>query len=439
LFVVVMAGMALAGSHLLVGMLLTPFFGDGPFLWANIFASFLLSLVGGVLLDSSRLQALLPRDRCARLYLLIGSLWLAITPLIMVTVTRAILDTDPDSYFAALFACLFLLTLPGTFLSGTLPAAIRGRPKSKQLQSSQVLLGAFLAGATIGVFMTYPALLFYQYPTLILLGSLAWLPLFFSAWLWTGWPRFGLLVLGTSLASMLLFAPGELESLEYRTALRRTYKLHVGRYYLATAGRRVLNNTEIRQEYERIAQSLKGKEDPAAAAIIGLVTALKNLGPVETTGQGLSETLKGLISPNTRRYLLPILEPIDKIASDGKGRILLIVKPVQRGKTILIPKLPVAGEQILKLVLKDDLTLALTQQERLTVVRIEPEVIQKAGFFEMNETHTSPVKIKDVKFFVDAHVLGCSIENSKTRIVIRVRAQGSVGAVTEQVMHVVEK
>jgi hypothetical protein len=438
-FVVVLAGLALTGSHLLVGLLLTPFFGDGPFLWANIFLSLLLSLLGGVLLDSSRIQRLLSKDRCAWLYLLLGSLWLGATPLALTTVTRAILDADPDSFFSAFFAIVLLLTLPGLLLSGALPATVRCRPKNQQLRGGQMLLGGFLGGATLGVLVSLPALLSAEYPALILLGVLAWLPLFFAAWLSQGWGRPVLGVLGISLASFLLFAPGELESLEYRTALRRSYKLHVGRYYLATANRRVLNNTDIRHEYERIVESLKDKEDPAAAAIIGLVKALKNLGPVETTGAGLGETLRELISEDTRRYLLPFLEPVEKISSDGKGRISFVIKPGHRGKAFKIPWAAKADEEVLEFVLKEDFTLALTQQTSVTNIRIEPEKVEKAGFFEMNETHTTPVKIKDVKFFVDAHLLGCSIENSRTRILIKIEAQGSVGEVTEHVIHVIEK
>ena len=439
MFVVVMAGFALAGSHLLVGLFLTPFFGDGPFLWANIFASFLLSLLGGVVLDSSHIQSFFKKEACAFFYLLIGSTWLAATPLILPQVTRTILDTDPDNLFAALLSSLFLITLPGVLLVGTLPATIRCRPTNQQLKGSQLLLTAFLAGNTLGVFIACPALLSEKYPALLLLGSMAWLPLFYAAWSWNGWFRVLALSAGTALAATLLFAPGELASLEFRAALRRSFKLHVGRYYLATAGRRVLKDADIRHEFERITKSLEGKEDPAAAAIIAMVRTLKGLGPVETTGDGLAGTLKQLLSESTLRYLLPFLESVNKIISDGKGRISFVLKPTMRGQMITIPEGARPEEKVLKLLLKDDFSLAFTQQDQLTNIRVEPEVVEKAGFFEMNETHKTPLRIKDVALWVDAHLLGCTIDNSKTRIVIKVKAQGSVGAVTEEVIYAVEK
>lgn len=439
MFVVIMAGVALAGSHLLVGLFLTPFFGDGPFLWANIFASFILSLLGGVFIDSSRIQALFKKERCSSLYLLFGSLWLAATPLILTKVTRGVLDSDPDNLFAAILSCLFLITIPGTLLTGTVPAMIRSRPANQQLKSSKLLFPAFLGGNALGVFATCPALLSGQYPALLLLGVLAWLPLFFAAWTGQGWFRFVTLAGGIALAMTLLFAPGELASLEFRAALRRSYKLHVGRYYLATAGRRVLNDSDIRHEYARISKSLEGKEDPAAAAIIALSRTLKGLGPVETTGDGLAGTLKQLLSEGTLRYLLPFLESVDKIISDGKGRISFVIKPTMRGQTIIIPEGAVPNEKVFKIQIKDDFSFAFTQLEQITIVRVEPEIIEKAGFLEMNETHQTPLKIQDAAFWVDAHLLGCSIDNSKTRIIIKVKAQGSVGAVTEEVVYVVEK
>lgn len=434
-----MAGFALAGSHLLIGLFLTPFFGAGPFLWANVFASFILSLLGGLVLDSSRLQVFFKKERCASHYLLGGSLYLALTPLILSHVTRAVLDSDPDNLFAALISCILLLTVPGTLLTGTLPATIRCSPANKQVKSSQILLTAFLSGNALGIFATCPALLSSKYPALLLLGSMAWLPLFFAAWSGRGWPRVLFTSAGLGLAATLLFAPGELASLEFRAALRRSFKLHVGRYYLATAGRRVLSDSEIRHEYERISKSLEGKEDPAAAAIIALSRTLKGLGPVETTGDGLAGTLKQLLSESTLRYLLPFLESVDKIISDGKGRISFVIKPTRRGQTIKIPEGARPEEKVFQIEIKDDFAFAFTQQDQLTMVAVEPEKVEKAGFLEMNETHTTPLKIQDAAYWVDAHLLGCSIDNSKTRIVIKVKAQGSVGAVTEEVVYVVEK
>ncbi len=64
--------------------------------------------------------------------------------------------------------------------------------------------------------------------------------------------RLATLVALCPVTGLCLLYENELTSLEYRTALRRSFKHRVGRYYMSTAGRRVLENSELRLTYERL-------------------------------------------------------------------------------------------------------------------------------------------------------------------------------------------
>lgn len=430
-----LSGLALSGCHLLVALLLTPFFGNSPFLWANIFVAFLFSLSIGLLLDSDWVRKTVTRRLEPRFLFLAAGLCLSLCPLLLAPITRFVLDALPGSYFSIILTCLVLLVIPGGLLSAASVACLGQLPRARVRAG----LFALLSGALVGIPVVAPALLSHKIPASVVLGAFGWIPLLIGVFALEGlWQALGGAVLMV-LVAWLFVMPGEIGSLEYRTALRRAFQFHVGRYYLSTAGRRVLDQAEIRDRYKQVLEDIKNHEDPGAQALIQTVQMLKSMGRVETTGEGLGDTLRSLISEDARRYVMPLLEPFEKISSDGQGQISIVLKPQFRGKQVRIPWNAKAGEQIYKLVFAEDFSLVLRHNDVRSHVKIEPERIEKAGFFEVNETHWTPVQIQDVKLFVDATLLAFIIENQKDRIKIKVRAQGSVGGVVEEPIYVLEK
>lgn len=443
-----LAGLAIAGAHILVGLLLAPFFGGGPFLWAQVLMGFIASLAFGAFIgNSKRLRGRFDSDSttnwrapndAANFLIGFGGLWIAATPLMLTRVARLVLDADPDNLFAASIITFILLVIPGAALAAAPFAAMR-KLTHPSLDKPKRCIAAFALGALAGPFAVSPALLDSEIPTHLNLAVLGWLPAVVVALQTFSWRGLAGVAVATALPAIALVEPGELGSLEYQTALRRFFKIPMGRYYLATAGRRVLRDTEIQKHYEDIVKQLQGQEDPTAAGIIVLVETLKEMGPVETTGEGLLQTLRKLLSQDARRYVIPLLEPFAKVSSDGKGRINFVLKPEFRKQVNRFPLSPGPGEEVFKLLLKEDFTLVLTQRERSTLIRIEPQKVEKASFFEINETYTTPLQIKDVKLFIDAHLLAVIIENNPDRIIVKVRAQGEIGPVVTEVIEVIEK
>ena len=50
---------------------------------------------------------------------------------------------------------------------------------------------------------------------------------------------------------------------------------------------------------------------------------------------------------------------------------------------------------------------------------------------ELNDTHSTPVRLPNVKLWVDASLLGIVLEDHPDQVVIKAIAQGDIGDVTE--------
>jgi len=434
-----LTGAALSASHLLVGLLLMPFFGQGPFLWANVFAAFILSLGGGLFLWKAIPPRWLTAERAPYAFAAAGGLLLSFVPLSIAPVARAVLDGNPDSWFSAVVTTILLLVIPGLPLAAVLPALLSGGGRRRSQRRPEAKVAIAMLGASLGIAVCMPALLSAEVPAAPMLGLLGAALAVLASFEIHMVLRFPVILLSLAAFTGCLVSPGELGSVQYRSALARGFQMRVGRYYLATAGRRVLRGTEIRRRYEDFVGKLEKAPDKPAAAILLVVDTLRALGPVTTTGAGLQSTLSPLVPKAAARFLEPFFERVEELSSDGLGTINFVMKPGMGALPITIPRRPRKGEMSYKLLVKGDFSIALIRRGRNTELRIGPHLIQRAGFLEVNETHETPLVIQDVALFVDAHLLGVSIENRPDCIAIRVKAQGSIGGVKNDVVQVVQK
>ena len=434
-----LAGLALTGSHLLVGLLVTPFFGDGPFLWSQIMLSLVLSIAGGLLLGLERLHRGADKGlRRHNLFTAAGLIFGA-SPILLAPWVRTVLDANPTGWITLPLALGPLLSLPGSMLVALVPLALADPSLRRGRLGRHGVLIATLLGAASGIAFVAPLLLWPEASPQLALGGLGWLALAGATLEADGKRRLALLFALALSCALALFCPGELQSLEYRNALHKSFKRRVGRYYLATAGRRVLERSDLKAHFEEILKEIETKEDRTAAAVLLTVEMLREMGPVQTTGAGLMDTLRPLLPEDARRFVFPLLEPYERVNSDGRGAIHFVVKPGFRNRVLNVPWNARADEDVFKFVIRRDFTLLLRQRDRTTNIEVEPKVVERAGFFEVNETHTTPLEIQDVKYFVDASVLGIRVENERDRVKIFVKAQGSLGPVVDQKVAVITK
>lgn len=437
---IVIAGLQISASHVLVGLLLTPFFGAGPYWWAHVIFNLLLALGAAPLFALAPIPARFHSHRLALSYFLAGNLLLLGLPLCLAPLTRLILSWNPDSILApALSLGLFLLPA-SVFLGAAVPALAKGpRSSARQSFSGRGLI-YFWLGLLSGAVLAIPPLLFVNqvHAPLVLLGLACFGLMAFAREL-HGWRRWGAASLTALVSLISLLAPNELDSLAYRSALEQGFRLRLGEYYLATAGQRSLANSEILKAWEQTLASMSGREDPVAAAVQAIARTLANLGAVETSGDALIGTLRPLLSENARRYVIPFLEPFDTISSDGKGRLLLVLKPGFKRKVLYSPLAARADESVTTFVLENDLILDVSVAGAITEARFGPHEVMPRGFFELYESHRSPLRIMNVAAFVDAWVLSLTIEDGRKVVLLRARAQASVGPVVERELFAIPK
>ncbi|MCW8138108.1 MAG: hypothetical protein KIT58_04315, partial [Planctomycetota bacterium] len=108
-------GAALSAFFVHVGLLATPFFGSGAFLWANVFACFLLALAAGfglgdlIAVAAGRTHV----ERSAPRVAVAGGLLAWVAAWASPVVCRWALASDPEWTFAPALAIALITLLPG--------------------------------------------------------------------------------------------------------------------------------------------------------------------------------------------------------------------------------------------------------------------------------------------------------------------------------------
>jgi hypothetical protein len=433
-FLLFSAGAAGAGLHALGGLMLTPFFGPSPFFWANVLASLPLSIGLGAALGraAERWRAVYGTAAAA------GALVVAV-PVALAPLARAVLDRDPDSLLAPAAAVLALLTLPSALAA--VGAGGAARPHSPKGRGGMVLILA--AGGVAGVAASGPSLLDpARLPPWIPLWMLAALLLLAGALGAGGAARvlapFFALCFGTA---FFLFS-NEIRGYEYEKALEQAWALRAGRYYLETAGHRVLDRTEVARRYEELrAEIAKGRARSVAAVLV--VESLRRMGAVEITGEGLRALLDLHLPAAAKPAVMPLFERVESIRSDGRGTIAFSLRWDREREGAREPievEIPDNKGGTTTFAFEADFTLTLRVDERpgetRTGIAIGPVEIERAGFFESHDTYKTPVLARNVRPFIDAHILGFSVIERRDAVEVHVQAQGPIGGIEDSVLQV---
>lgn len=442
---IALAGAVACVLHTLVGFMLTPFFGDEPFFWAHVLASFPLSLGLGLALG----QPLRGSGGAApfRIAAWAGLLATAV-PITLAPLTRAILDHNPDAAAAPMIAVALLITLPAAAAAAVLGAAgaIRLPKKAGWAQrvatSPQASVLLFAIGGGLGLLVALPGLA----P-----GEIA-APHTFPLALGVGLALVAAFGLGPRARVLALVGPAlcvgffvtqdnEIKSVEYQSALSSGWRFRVGAYYLNTAGRRALASADVFAEYDALKLRIDGSKRPAAVLV---TETLRKMGAVQMTGAGIRRVLDLYLPAEAKPYVVPLLERIQTVRSDGRGTIsFALAWDQQENKDEIRITIPTVDDAELTFVFTRDFELSIHVEEdengTHTNVGIGPVEIEKAGFFESNDTYKTPVRIEDAVLFLDAYLQALRIVSQDGRVVVSVQAQASVGGVTEKVVQVINR
>lgn len=438
LLILFAAGAAAAGLHAVGGLMLTPFFGASPFFWSIVVASFPLSMSLG--LAAGQVASRYGKKDWPRAHFgaaaASGLLVLAV-PIFLAPLTRAILDRNPDALYAPILVTFVLITLPSA-VGGAALARILGTRSGRETTNAVLFLSL---GGTAGIAVCAPVLLdpasLEPWAAIWMLGAI----LVVGGVLRLG-PVFRILVLvaAAGIIGVFFARPNEVRSLSYRKALEQSWRLRVGEYYLDTAGQRVLDKTEIARRYEEVRSRIaKAGSRPAVAVL--LIETLRGMGPVTITGAGLKQILDLYLPDSAKPKVLPFLSRVDSIRSDGKGKVSFSMRWEEDRAAITI-EIPADSGDATHLVLQNDFNLTLhvstVEDTTRTTIDVGPVEVEKAGFFGKHDTYRTPVLIEDAKLFVDAHLLGLSVDSSPRRVVVSARAQAAIGAIQESVLQTIE-
>lgn len=431
-------GAGLTAFFVFLGLLATPFFGSGAFLWANVFAGFLLSLAAGHVLGDLLARLFGPRELklAAPRLAVAGGAGAYLAAYYLPEVCRHILAGDPDWTFAPAAAIVSIAIVPGALLAAIVPSELRVRLDDCDAQtmakSALRLLGLMIMGGVVGIILCAKPVLradevdvyLYAYITgalMILLGS---------AFMGLVGRVVSVALLGCCIA-LTAARPSEIQSEPFAVALESTWKQGRGgsTYYRRTAVDTLLTAEQLRLQTKA---TQEGKEKPG---IILTCEMLMALGPVTVSGEGLRRTLDLLLQPQAKPFVMPFFDNLDAIRSDGRGLLYCTIKR-QRGKQGVKFSLPgkEPGEKV-ELWYRDDFTIHLIRSGPIWKMEIGPLTTVHAGIFDLNDTKLTPVRLPNVKLWVDASLLGLIIEDTDEKLALRVVAQGEIGGVkTEEVL-----
>lgn len=428
------SGVALAAFYVHVGLLATPFFGQGSFLGASLFASFLLSLAlgfglgDGIAWTAGRNNA---ESSAARLAVS-GGLCALVATYALPEVCRWALNMDPDGLFAPVVSTTAITLIPGSLIAAVVPSEIRVRTSAdcdgkEAGRSALRLLGLMTLGGVLGIGISAAA---------------AFRPGQAEVWLEAYAVAASLAVVGavsldklgrvlsavalTLLVGVCLLRPSEIQDEQFAAALDRSWLASgAGKYFLATDHESLLTEEELRARTERIRKDEK-------PGVILTCELLERLGEVSVTGEGLRASLDLLLPGDARQILMPIFDCFESVRSDGKGHLFVEIRRV-RGEesTLCRVKTNDPDEEPTEIRFLDDFTVDMIHEGNLWKLQFGPVVTESAGVFDIHDTRKTPIHLPDIKLWVDAHLLGLLIDEQPHETVITAIAQGEIGDVQQ--------
>ncbi len=431
----------LTAAFVHLGLLATPFFGSGAFLWATVFAAFLLALalgwgLGDVVASAAGRRQ---RERAAARLAVAGGLCAWLAAYLLPVACRWILERDPSWVLAPAAAIVLVSLVPGMLIAAIGPSELRvrlgdgeGGDARRLARGALRLLGLNAFGGVVGVMVSGRALLRPDEVDVWLQAYAAGALLAVLGLVLAGTPTrvIGALSL-VGLITLSAARPSEIQELEFAVALEDAWREAQGPsvYYRRTAqDEDLLSQEELAAHYRKVEQEAGAEK----SGVILTCELLQGLDEIKVTGDGLRHTLGLLLPPTSRPYLMPIFEQVASIRSNGKGMLFVEIRRergVEGAKFFLPGAQP--GERI-QFWFKDDFTIHLAQQGHIWRLEFGPRTTEEAGLLELNDTVRTPIRLIDVKFYVDASLHGIVLEDYPDQVVIKAVAQGEVGGVTTQ-------
>lgn len=443
------AGASLSAFFIHVGMLATPFFGAGAFLWSNVLAALIGASVLGELVAFARWrQGASAAERhwspLAPLAAIAGILgWVALY--LVPVVCRTILDRDPTWTYAPALAVGVTAVIPGALLSAIVPTALAGSQKEPADHDSTstrlriqahgprealVLRGLGLAGALVGVAACAFAVFRPERADVWLSGYGSAAATAVAALVYSG--KTARVVGGLVLAALVglsALRPSEVQTTEFAVALERAWRAGrgAGSYYLRTAdeeGEATLADDALATR----AKEIKGAERETPGVILACEMLL-SLGDVRVKGEGLRRSMDIVLSAEAKKFLLPFFDQIEEINSNGNGLLSVTLRRErgEEGRRFTIP-----GEkpgEVVNFLFKDDFTIHITRERSVWRLAFGPLTTRRAGIFDLNDTNETPLRVVNAVWVIDASVLGLIFEDYHDRLVVKAVAQGQIGDV----------
>ncbi len=438
------AGASLSAFFIHVGMLATPFFGAGAFLWSNVLAALIGASVLGELVAFARWRqgGGAPLAPLAAIAGILGWVALYLVPV----VCRTILDRDPAWTYAPALAVGVIAVIPGALLSAIVPTALAGSQKeppadhdstSTRLRiqahgprEALVLRGLGLSGALVGVALCAMAVFRPERADVWLSGYGSAAATAVAALVYSG--KAARVVGGLLLAGLVALSaalPSEVQTTEFAVALERAWRAGrgAGSYYLRTAeeeGDATLGDDALTSQ----AQKLKGAERETPGVILACEMLL-SLGDVRVKGEGLRRSMDLVLSQEAKPFLLPFFDQIQEINSNGNGLLSVTLRRErgEEGRRFTIP-----GEkpgEVVNFLFKDDFTIHITRERSVWRLAFGPLTTRRAGIFDLNDTNETPLRVVNAVWVIDASVLGLIFEDYHDRLVVKAVAQGQIGDV----------
>jgi hypothetical protein len=447
-------GAALSAFFVHTGLLATPFFGSGAFLWANVFAAFLLSLALGfglgdlIAVAAGRTQA---EQSAPRLAVAGGALaW--VSTYLLPDICRAVLSRDPEWSGAPAVAIALATLLPGALIAAIAPSELRTRllggggggdgngkkPSDRSTERLKAvdagaagarvalrLFGLMTVGGVVGVGLSARSLLRADES---------------DVWAWSYGIAAALVLLGLAFLGKLGRAvgvallvglgvlsglrPSEVQKAQFGVALGTAWRQGqgAGLYYLRTKEKTSLTAEELRHYAE-------GEK----SGVILTCEMLLRLGDIAVQGPGLCRLLDLVLPPDARPFIMPFFEQLESMRSDGQGTVYVRLKRAGNGTLGRRFSIPGAnpGERV-NFMFSDDFTIHITHDANVWRLDFGPRTTIKAGVLEMNDTQQTPVRVLGVALFsmIDASVLSIVLEDHPDLVAVKAIAQGDVGDVT---------
>jgi hypothetical protein len=427
-----------------MGVVLSPFLGGDAFVWGNVLGSLVVSLGVGMLLGEVLGRVFGGAPRSGYRILAFAGLQVLLSAWASPAVARFVLDRDPDSPWAPGMILGGLTVFPGLLLAAVVPgmveASVRNETGSAQTLARTAMHRFSLAmlGGIVGLAVSSWSLRHAD-------DARVWAQLYGLGTLLVVLALFGLGGPGRALSVTLLVAvgafvvvdPSEIQDPRFKVAVGEELASRgPGRYYAETCPDHVLTGTELERRLRAASKRLDGRDRKIAVLLV--VETLKTLGPLNLSGCGLKNLLDIYLPQESKPLILPFVDKIASVQSDGKKIHLRITRSPEDARAHF--SIPGKDGEWQEFEILDDFDLTITApDERTTKLEIGPQVIHPAGFFEWNDTITTPFKCKNVSFFVDACLLALTVENGKEQVVLSAEGQAKIGKIRTRPLQVIDK